>query len=471
MHVFFSFLANLFIFPGILPSILNDLLAARKVAKRDMALATDPMVKAVQNGRQLALKVSANSVYGFTGFTKGFLPCLAISSSVTSYGREMIETTKDAVQKKYTVANGYPKDAEVIYGDTDSVMVRFGATSIKETMDIGIEAAAEVSKLFPDPVKLEFEKIYFPYLLMKKKRYAGMYWTKPDKPDKMDCKGIETVRRDNCALVRQVINTCLEKILKERSVQKAIDFTKGVIADLLQNKIDVSLLVITKQLGRLSDYKTKVIHGELAKRMAKRDPATAPTAGDRVPYVIVQGPKNAKTYEKSEDPMYAVKHGLAIDTDYYLHQQLEKPLLRIFKPVLERPESLFEGEHTRIVNRGKVSRNVGIMAFAQKSLKCLKCSVPIKEGPVCKNHQSEAPSVYIHTLRQVNQLERKAWRLWTECQECQNRIHTSMQCSNTDCPIYYMRSKAVKDLEDMGETLNRFAVEKNEDNANVKIEI
>jgi DNA polymerase delta subunit 1 len=55
------------------------------------------------------------------------------------------------------------------------------------------------------PIKLEFEKIYHPYLLMNKKRYAGMYWTNPDKPDKMDCKGIETVRRDNCGLVQNIV--------------------------------------------------------------------------------------------------------------------------------------------------------------------------------------------------------------------------------------------------------------------------
>ena len=79
---------------GILPTILAELLGARKQAKKDMKAAKDPMVKAVQNGRQLALKISANSVYGFTGATVGQLPCLAISSSTTAYGRTMIEDTK-----------------------------------------------------------------------------------------------------------------------------------------------------------------------------------------------------------------------------------------------------------------------------------------------------------------------------------------------------------------------------------------
>jgi DNA polymerase delta subunit 1 len=79
---------------GILPQILEELLAARKKAKLDMAAATDEATKNVQNGRQLAIKISANSVYGFTGATVGQLPCIPISSSVTAFGREMIEQTK-----------------------------------------------------------------------------------------------------------------------------------------------------------------------------------------------------------------------------------------------------------------------------------------------------------------------------------------------------------------------------------------
>jgi DNA polymerase delta subunit 1 len=183
---------------GVLPMILDELLAARKRAKKDMAAATDPFVVAVQNGRQLALKISANSVYGFTGATVGMLPCLPISASVTAYGRHMIADTKKAVETRFTIANGYPADAVVVYGDTDSVMVKFGVRDVERSMKLGAEASREVTKLFPPPVKLEFEKVYFPFLLMNKKRYAGLYWSKPDAWDKMDTKGIETVRRDNC---------------------------------------------------------------------------------------------------------------------------------------------------------------------------------------------------------------------------------------------------------------------------------
>jgi len=71
-----------------------------------MAAATDPMEKAVQNGRQLALKISANSVYGFTGATVGQLPCIPIASSVTSYGRDLLYQTKAFVEEHYTIEKG-----------------------------------------------------------------------------------------------------------------------------------------------------------------------------------------------------------------------------------------------------------------------------------------------------------------------------------------------------------------------------
>ena len=184
---------------GILPQILEEILAALKQAKKDMKAAKDPMEKAVQNGRQLALKVSANSVYGFTGATVGQLPCLAIASSTTSYGRQLLMRTKEYVQSHYTVENGYPADADVVYGDTDSVMIKFGAGSVADTMPLAEKAAEEVSRIFPRPILLEFEKVYWPYLLMNKKRYAGLLWTSPEKYDYMDCKAGDGETRQPCS--------------------------------------------------------------------------------------------------------------------------------------------------------------------------------------------------------------------------------------------------------------------------------
>lgn len=102
----------------------------------------------------------------------------------------MIDETKNAVEEKYNTKNGYEHDSIVVYGDTDSVMIRFGVKTVAEAMVLGKEAAEFVTGKFIKPINLEFEKVYYPYLLINKKRYAGLYYSRPDKFDKMDCKGV-----------------------------------------------------------------------------------------------------------------------------------------------------------------------------------------------------------------------------------------------------------------------------------------
>ncbi|KAF3171679.1 DNA-directed DNA polymerase delta [Orbilia oligospora] len=446
---------------GLLVTIFEDLLGARKRAKNDLKNETDPFKKAVLNGRQLALKISANSVYGLTGATNGKLPCLAIASSCTSYGRQMIEATKAEVEKRYTIANGYSHDAQVIYGDTDSVMVKFGPKDLKKVMAMGEEAAAFVSSKFINPIKLEFEKVYFPYLLINKKRYAGLYWTNPNKYDKMDSKGIETVRRDNCRLVQTVIETVLKKILIDQDEDGAQAYVKDMISDLLQNKIDMSNLVITKALSK-EEYAAKQAHVELAERMRKRDAGSAPTLGDRVAYVIVKGAGGAKNYEKSEDPIYVLEHNVPIDTKYYLEQQLAKPLQRIFEPILgaKRADQLLTGDHTRTISVAAPTMG-GLMKFAKKTQTCMGCKTPLTRkdeagGAVCHSCQGRSAELYQKTLSKVSDLEVRFGRLWTQCQRCQGSLHCEVICSSRDCPIFYMRMKAKKEVEEMGKELKRF---------------
>ena len=134
---------------------------------------------------------------------------------------------------------------------------------------------------------------------------------------------------------------------------------KSQIADLLQNKMDISRLVITKSLnkgaeyalglgGKAEDYKMKQAHVELAARMRKRDPGSAPQMGDRVPYVIITAAKGAANFEKAEDPIYVLENNIPIDSKWYLSNQLSKPLTRIFEPIIDNVEkSLLQGDHTR----------------------------------------------------------------------------------------------------------------------------
>ncbi|XP_028123065.1 DNA polymerase delta catalytic subunit isoform X1 [Camellia sinensis] len=444
---------------GILPEILEELLTARKRAKADLKEAKDPLVKAVLDGRQLALKISANSVYGFTGATVGQLPCLEISSSVTSYGRQMIEHTKKLVEEKFMTLGGYEHNAEVIYGDTDSVMVQFGVSAVEEAMNLGREAADYISGTFTKPIKLEFEKVYYPYLLISKKRYAGLLWTNPDKFDKMDTKGIETVRRDNCLLVKNLVNECLHKILIERDIPGAVQYVKNTISDLLMNRMDLSLLVITKGLTKTGDdYEVKAAHVELAERMRKRDAATAPNVGDRVPYVIIKAAKGAKAYEKSEDPIYVLENSIPIDPQYYLENQISKPLLRIFEPILKNAsKELLQGSHTRSISISTPS-NSGIMKFAKKQLSCIGCKALISNSDrtLCSHCKGREAELYCKTVANVSDLEKLFGRLWTQCQECQGSLHQDVLCTSRDCPIFYRRKKAQKDMAEAKVQLDRW---------------
>lgn len=437
---------------GILTKILEELLAARKQAKKDLKAAEDPFLKSVLNGRQLALKISANAVYGFTGASVGKLPCMDISASTTAYGRQMIENTKAEVEKRY-------KGATVIYGDTDSVMIKFGAGKpLKECMRLGEEAAEAISSIFPKPVKLEFEKCYYPYLLVSKKRYAGLLWTNVEKYDKMDCKGIESVRRDNCRLVANVISSVLELLLKKRDLQQAIAMVKKVISDLLQNKIDVSLLVVSKALTK-TDYENKQAHVELAEKLRKRDAGTAPSLGDRVPYVIKKGVKNEPAYSRAEDPLYVLEHNIPIDNNYYLENMLRKPLERIFDPVMKGSvNSLFVGEHTRTISVITPKKG-GMMKFAKVRLKCLGCKSPINEGALCEYCMPKEAEYYAKNLGAVTKLEKVYASLWTECQRCMGDVCHDVLCSNGDCPIFYRRRKAQKDLDTASERIARFGLE------------
>ncbi len=339
-------------------------MAAAEVAK-------DTSTEALMNCRQLALKISANSVYGFTGATIASLPCLAISSSVTAYGREMIQLTKETVLERYTIANGYKADAKVIYGDTDSVMINFGV-GLEESMALGKEAAKFVTTKFITPISLAWEKCYYPYLLMSKKRYAGLLWMKPTNYEKLDAKGIETVRRDNCQFMSNTLQGCLNRILIDKDPNGAKEYCRRQLYSLLNNEVDMSQLVISKGLTK-TEYAGKQTHVEVNKKIQRRHPGEEFGLGDRVPYVLIQqlaniapGGKKKKTptYTKAEDPVYALEKNLQIDTKHYI-DMIERPLMRIFKPIFRDPKAeLMRGEHM-LSKKTNTPVNHGITMFAK----------------------------------------------------------------------------------------------------------
>jgi DNA polymerase delta subunit 1 len=346
--------------PTLLPSILLELKQFRKQAKKDMA-ASKGALKAMYNGKQLAYKISMNSVYGFTGASKGMLPCVNIASTVTTKGRSMIDETKEYVEKNFP-------GAKVRYGDTDSVMVEFdvgdrkGIEAVEYSWEIGERAAEECTALFKKPNNLELEKVYWPYFLYSKKRYAAKLWTQGKdgkmNMDYIDVKGLQLVRRDNTAHVREVCKELLDVVLESSDTEppKALALQRAI--ELLEGDVPNEKLTLSQSLS--DSYKVKgqsvsinspgikdinQAHVQVVRKMRERQPGSEPQSGDRVPYVLVktEDPK-AKAFEKSEDPKYVSENNVPIDYEYYFMNKFINPVCDLLEPLFEDPKEEIFGE-------------------------------------------------------------------------------------------------------------------------------
>ncbi|KAK1935941.1 DNA polymerase delta subunit [Babesia divergens] len=443
---------------GVLPIIVEKLIEARQKAKAEMKTCTDPMLRSVLDGRQLALKITTNSVYGYTGASNsGFLPCVEVATAITSFGRYMIVNTKDTIERHFTAANGYEANAKVVYGDTDSVMINFGTKEISRAIELGVEAAAKITQEAIRPITLVFEKVYLPLLLLTKKRYAGLCYTNAHTYDKIDCKGIETVRRDFCLLVQQMMEKILHMLLVDLDLNGAIEFVKTNITQLLRNEIDISLLVVTKSLGKV-DYDARLPHVELAKKLRNRDPGKAPSVGDRVSYLIVKGIKGQPQFDRAEEPLYVVENNIPVDTQHYL-DAIKTTLMRVFEVIMPNPESLFSGEHTRFVTMSS-SCDSALSMFMKKVERCLGCKSVISIPPFCDHcSKTKQQEVMLQKLEERRQKEADYFDLWSQCQRCQGSLHNVVICDNRDCPIFYKRVRSGKVLTSLEKTFKSLHLE------------
>ena len=336
---------------SLLPTILTDLKAFRKKAKKLMALHEGTPLESIYNGQQLAYKISMNSIYGFTGASKGMLPLVAIASTVTMRGRQMIEETKNYVEDNFP-------GAKVRYGDTDSVMVEFdvqgrkGQDAIDFSWQLGEQAAEQCTKLFKAPNDLELEKVYCPYFLYSKKRYAAKMYEKKDGAvsfKKIDVKGLQVVRRDSCPFVRETLKGLLGQILESSDPRPVIETAREAARNLMQGQVPMEKLLMSKQLA--SEYKVPMPHVAVRDKIRKRAPGSEPQQGDRVPFVIIKGP--GKMYEKAEDPVWVEEKGLTIDYRYYFLNQFKKPVLDLLEPLVSTGDVFDQSYVNRVVADGK----------------------------------------------------------------------------------------------------------------------
>ncbi len=332
--------------PCLIPEILAELKAFRKQAKKDMAKSTGQM-KQVYNGKQLAYKVSMNSVYGFTGAGKGMLPCVPIAATVTCEGRHMIEQTKELVEREFA-------GAKVRYGDTDSVMVEFdmegrtGEAALEHSWKLGEKAAEMCNELFKKPKNLELEKVYWPYILYSKKRYAAKMWTQGRdgkmKMDYIDVKGLQLVRRDNIPYVREVSKDILDIILESNDAQPAKDLAQRKAVELLDGRVSMPKLILSQKLAE--SYKNNnLAHVRVRDKMREREPGSEPQSGDRVPYVLVKTEKKSATQgDRAEDPGWVERNKLELDYEYYFTNKFMNPICDLLEPLVENPKEAIFGD-------------------------------------------------------------------------------------------------------------------------------
>jgi DNA polymerase elongation subunit (family B) len=269
--------------PGVLPTMLQDILAERKAAKkkkanledvRDAATGPDdPEVEreggmqklkariVVLDRRQLALKISANSVYGYLGSQTSFGDT-NVAATVTGIGRGMLQAAiacGERCSRDLKRRDGEPVGTfRLVYGDTDSIM--YSLSNVKtprDGADVGIAVGNAVTALFKRPNKLEFEKCFAPMLLFNKKRYAGlMYEEKGD--DDMHFRGAKfsgtaNQKRDICPFVHKMYEAMIEPVLYRLDLEECRRQMDAHMKRLLDREVCYDDLVITRSIK--SSYK------------------------------------------------------------------------------------------------------------------------------------------------------------------------------------------------------------------------
>ncbi len=351
------------VYHGIIPQILKELGEDRQRVKKLLQNAKGDQWL-LYNAEQNAIKLVMNSIYGFTvGFV---LLNRELGADVTGLGREAITKSKEWVESPdFTKFNGGYK-VLVLYGDTDSIFIYIIGKDYLvgpvEIAKVAEGAATYVNARFPPPMKLDFEKVLFPYLLERQKGYVGLKYDPKqmenfhlgnEKP-RMCAKGLSSVKRDTNKWLKQTEELCYDSLLTratpelyrilykvekskqlkeaEALKQKLIQETKEIVYDrgaqLLRGEVDLHYLQVTKNISTLNESLPQV---RVARKRERRH--GIPFAlGDRIFMVRTARLKDASKSEHMEDPEYVTEHKLPIDTPAYL-EQYQTSMARFFIPM------------------------------------------------------------------------------------------------------------------------------------------
>jgi DNA polymerase elongation subunit (family B) len=364
---------------GVLPKTLDILLKKRKEFKEKMEDASyDESQRSVFNGLQLAYKVVANSVYGQCGSRTSPIRKLCVAASTTAAGRKALNLAKHIVETEF--------GAEVIYGDTDSIFIKFPTKDLAESIQLGLASGKRITSQCRKPYKIAYEKTFYPFILFCRKRYVGMKYEEDVTKCKRMSMGIVLKRRDNAPIVKDVFGGALDMLLTEKDVRKAQQFVQGKLLDVLENRVPLEKFIVSKSLrddyitevpddirkhrptdnvgnpvskppalnekkapfNVIKDYSEKyglslpassIAHRTLADRMERRDAGTAPKVGDRLQFIYVAENKTAaKQGDRIEEVGYVRKNGLTPDASFYITNQIQNPVAQLFALCIDKLE-------------------------------------------------------------------------------------------------------------------------------------
>ena len=345
---------------GIIPTLLENLLNSRKKINSDIKILKEKIkeekdedqtnTKSLINTldkRQLAMKISANSMYGAFGVKKGYLPFMPGAMCTTARGRESIDKAAKHLQHHYS--------AKLIYGDTDSCYVNFPQFKTeKDAMncyEFCKKVEEEMLTLFPRPMKLAYEeKIYWRFFILTKKRYMALQCNnKGDISNTIFKRGVLLNRRDSNKILRKIYTELMMKIFYKEDKTKTLNFINDEIQTLFTFFYDKKDFISTKSVGKLEDYKIRPLptdekkkqkrlldlgcdeksyhlkalpaHIQLVEKMKRRGKRV--DAGTRIEYVITdKGGIKANLFEKMEDKEYFFENSEILRLDYFYYLNL-----------------------------------------------------------------------------------------------------------------------------------------------------
>lgn len=309
---------------GILPELIAGLVNRRRAVKSLMkSKDASPEDLATWDIKQLALKLTANSMYGCLGYDKSRFYARPLAVLTTFKGREILRSTKDLAESK---------SLQVIYGDTDSVMINANVDNIADALRVGRDFKEAVNGCY-ELLEIDIDNIFRRILLQAKKKYAAINMVESDGKwvEKMEVKGLDMKRREYCALAKEISKRTLDEILSgddtEVSVQRIHEYLREMAAKMRDMSIPAQKYTIFTQLGKApKDYPNADSMPQV--QVALRELARGKTVrkGDVISYIITGDSKTtseppAKRAYPSQD---VIKPGseLSPDVEWYIGKQI-----------------------------------------------------------------------------------------------------------------------------------------------------